>query len=77
MTGVDEVRGHEFDGIEEYDNRLPNWWLWTFFGACIFSVAYWGYYEVFNGPTSMDSYNQAVAELSRSARPRSRRARTL
>jgi cytochrome c oxidase cbb3-type subunit 3 len=29
--------GHEWDGIEELNNPLPRWWLWTFY-ACIF----WG-----------------------------------
>jgi cytochrome c oxidase cbb3-type subunit 3 len=41
-----EVREHEFDGIHEYDNRLPNWWLWTFYGACIFSLFYWLHFHV-------------------------------
>lgn len=40
-----ELRPHEFDGIQEFDNRLPNWWLWTFYIMCIFSVGYWIHYH--------------------------------
>lgn len=32
--------GHEWDGIKEYDNPLPRWWLWTFYATVIWSVAY-------------------------------------
>jgi cytochrome c oxidase cbb3-type subunit 3 len=44
--GVDPLREHEFDGIHEFDNRLPNWWLWTFYLACIFSLFYWLHFHV-------------------------------
>jgi cytochrome c oxidase cbb3-type subunit III len=38
---VEDLRPHIYDGIQEYDKKLPNWWLWTFYGAIIFSIGYW------------------------------------
>lgn len=32
--------GHEWDGIEEYNNPLPRWWLWTFYITIIWAVGY-------------------------------------
>ncbi|MGA1606607.1 MAG: cbb3-type cytochrome c oxidase N-terminal domain-containing protein [Planctomycetota bacterium] len=59
---ADELREHQFDGIEEFDNHLPNWWLWTFYGACIFSLFYWLYYHGLGlGPTSREYYEQEMA----------------
>lgn len=56
----DPIQGaiiHEYDGIEEADNRLPQWWLWTFYVAIAFGFFYWIYYEGTGiGPGPLDRY---------------------
>lgn len=32
--------GHSWDGIEEYNNPLPKWWLYTFYICIAWGVAY-------------------------------------
>lgn len=40
FTGV-ETTGHDWDGIKELNNPLPNWWRWVFWATVVWSVGYW------------------------------------
>ena len=37
---VEETTGHNYDGIEEYDNPLPSWWFMLFVATIIFALGY-------------------------------------
>ncbi len=42
--GTDKTTGHNYDGIEEYDNPLPSWWYWGFMMTIVFALCYLLYY---------------------------------
>ena len=64
----DAIQGeivHEYDGIEEADNALPNWWLGIFFATVLFSIGYWFYYHGFNqGELPMAELRREQVELA-------------
>ncbi len=35
-----KTTGHEWDGIQEFDNPMPRWWLWTFYLCIIWAIGY-------------------------------------
>ena len=35
-----ETTGHSWDGIEEFNNPLPRWWLWTFYVTIVWGIGY-------------------------------------
>ncbi|MBD2750158.1 cytochrome-c oxidase, cbb3-type subunit III [Microvirga sp. BT688] len=39
VTGV-TTTGHTWDDIQELNNPLPRWWLWTFYVTIVWSVLY-------------------------------------
>jgi cytochrome c oxidase cbb3-type subunit 3 len=56
------LREHEYDGIQEYDQKLPNWWLFTFYGAIIWFAVYWFLY--YQTPTFRTDREKIIAEMT-------------
>jgi len=40
QKGDPQTTGHSWDGIEEFDNPMPRWWLWTFYACIIWALGY-------------------------------------
>jgi cytochrome c oxidase cbb3-type subunit III len=58
---------HSYDGIQEFDNPLPAWWLITFFGTIIFAGIYYLHYESGTGLTQMAELKGDLAAIEASA----------
>lgn len=37
---IDQLRPSSYDGIQEYDNDLPKWWVWLFYLTGVYAVVY-------------------------------------
>jgi cytochrome c oxidase cbb3-type subunit 3 len=53
------IRGHNYDGIKEYDNPMPGWWIWIFWITVLFSPIYVLGVHTFG---FLDSYQDDLAQ---------------
>ncbi|MCB1722593.1 MAG: cytochrome-c oxidase, cbb3-type subunit III [Chromatiaceae bacterium] len=57
-----QTTGHAWDGdLQEFNNPLPRWWLWSFYGTVVFAIIYWLIYPAW--PIA-DSYTKGFGTVS-------------
>ena len=54
---------HSYDGIQEYDNPMPGWWVWSFILSTVFAVYYYIAIETGNINTYEQDLAESVADL--------------
>jgi cytochrome c oxidase cbb3-type subunit 3 len=57
----DELLEHDADGIREFDNDLPRWWLYGFYATIVFSALYMVNFHVL--PTPLIGHKSPEAEF--------------
>ena len=57
-----QTTGHAWDGdLQEFNNPLPRWWLWTFYATVIFGIVYWVWYPAW---PFADTFTKGIASVS-------------
>ncbi|MFK8048232.1 MAG: cytochrome-c oxidase, cbb3-type subunit III [Halioglobus sp.] len=70
QKNADNTTGHEYDGIQEYDNPLPAWWFYMFLITIIWGVGYllaypgMGNFPGFLGWTQISQHDAEVSKAN-------------
>jgi cytochrome c oxidase cbb3-type subunit III len=62
----DRLLDHAYDGIQEFDNPMPRWWVWIFWATIVFAILYaidiggW-----MRGPGRIADYERSMSEAAK------------
>ena len=57
-----QTTGHAWDGdLQEFNNPLPRWWLWSFYATVVFALIYWIWYPAW--PVA-DTFTKGIANVT-------------
>ncbi|MGI0105174.1 cbb3-type cytochrome c oxidase N-terminal domain-containing protein [Salinimicrobium sp. WS361] len=51
---------HNYDGIKELDNKLPPWWLYSFYASIVFAAGYLAYYHLWDGENQVAEFEKEM-----------------
>ncbi len=68
----DLLLDHNYDGIQEYDNPMPRWWVLLFWGTFLFALGYFFHYHL--SPNGRGVYDVYEAEMQVAAEQTEKRA---
>lgn len=60
----EHLMDHAYDGIQEFDNPMPRWWVWSYWASFWFALAYLFHYWVGNGVSVADDYDAEMAVVN-------------
>lgn len=68
MSGQDveqeKLFDHEYDGIREFDNPMPRWWVYIFVGSILFCFPYVAWYHYGDGQSVQEAYEAEIAAFA-------------
>jgi len=64
LTGV-ETTGHVWDDtLMEFNNPIPTWWLWAFYGTIVFTIVYFIIYPSWPTGLAEKGYLKGTGEIT-------------
>lgn len=63
MKKLDELLDHNYDGIQEYDNDLPRWWVQLFWLTIVWGIGYAIWFHYPSTPTPEERLASGMREI--------------